>query len=334
MLVVIKLTLESIVADAPDNFVIRDALTKCFEVLQGHQHIVCSCSGGSDSDVMVDMLLRCGAKNKTDFVFFNTGLEYAATFEHLKEIEKKYGITIQHVTAIKPIPICAKEYGIPFWSKFASDMIHRLQSHNFQWEDKTYDELIQAYPRCKTALEWWCNVITGNTTQYAIKRIPYLKEFMVVNPPAFRISDKCCTYAKKKVAERFIKTGTYDLSCIGVRQSEGGIRAATYKTCFSDGDGVDYFRPVFWLRDADKTEYCRHYGVVHSKCYTQYSLARTGCFGCPFGKRFEDELQSIEQFEPKLLLAANNIFGESYEYTRRYLAFREYMKREMKIHRT
>lgn len=158
------MTLESIIADAPNNFVIRDALARCFEVVQEHQHIVCSCSGGSDSDVMVDLLLRCGAKGKTDFVFFNTGLEYVATFEHLKKMEQKYGISIHHAGATKPIPLCVKEYGVPFWSKFASDMIYRLQSHNFQWEDEPCNVLIQRYPRCKTALEWWCNVTTGNVS--------------------------------------------------------------------------------------------------------------------------------------------------------------------------
>lgn len=144
---------------------------------------------------------------------------------------------------------------------------------------------------------------------------------MIVNPPAFPISDKCCTYAKKKESEKFIKNGAYDLSCIGVRRSEGGIRSATYKTCFSESEGIDHFRPVFWLRDSDKKEYCEYYGISHSRCYTQYGLVRTGCFGCPFGKRFEDELKSIEQFEPKLLRAANNIFGESYGYTRKISCF-------------
>ena len=322
------MTLDNIITFAPDNFVIQDALARCFEVVQKHRHIVCSCSGGGDSDVMVDMLLRCGAGDKADFVFFNTGLEYTATFEHLEERERKYGISIHRVNAIKPIPVCVKEYGVPFWSKFASEMIYRLQSHNFQWEVEPFDALILRYPRCKSALEWWCNVTRGNTTQYAIKRAPYLKEFMALNPPTFKISGKCCTYAKKVAAEKFTKGGRYDLRCVGIRQSEGGIRSATYKTCFSDGKGIDHFRPVFWLRDKDKEEYCEHYGVSHSKCYTQYGLVRTGCFGCPFGKRFEDELKAIEQYEPKLFQAANNIFGESYDYTRRYLAFREKMKRE------
>ena len=93
---------------------------------------------------------------------------------------------------------------------------------------------------------------------------------------------------------------------------------------------MDHFRPIFWLRDTDKEEYCRHYDVTHSRCYTEYGLVRTGCFGCPFGKRFEEELASIEQYEPKLLKAANAIFKDSYEYTRAYLRFREEMKQSGK----
>lgn len=39
--------LETIVANAPDNFVIRNALVKCYEVVHEHNKIVCSVSGGA-----------------------------------------------------------------------------------------------------------------------------------------------------------------------------------------------------------------------------------------------------------------------------------------------
>jgi hypothetical protein len=135
---------------------------------------------------MLDMLVRCGAKDKTDFYFSDTGLEYRATHDHLDFLEKKYGITINRVRAKKSITTCIREYGAPFWSKFASEMIYRLQKHGFKWEDKPFDELYKEYPKCKTALEWWCNVSTGNTTQYIIARAPYLKEFMIATPPCSR----------------------------------------------------------------------------------------------------------------------------------------------------
>lgn len=50
-------------------------------------------------------------------------------------------------------------------------------------------------------------------------------------------------------------------------------------------------------------------------------MKRTGCAGCPFGQRFEDELRVIEEYEPKLFNIVNNVFGESYDYMRRYKEF-------------
>ena len=80
--------------DQPDNRTIQDALAKCYSVLQSHDHVVASVSGGSDSDVMLDLIIRCGGKDKTKFVFFNTGLEYEATKRQIKHLNEKYGITI------------------------------------------------------------------------------------------------------------------------------------------------------------------------------------------------------------------------------------------------
>lgn len=49
------------------------------------------------------------------------------------------------------------------------------------------------------------------------------------------------------------------------------------------------------------------------------------CAGCPFGRDFEKELKIIKKYEPKLFVAVNNIFGDSYEYTRKYKNFCEEM---------
>jgi 3'-phosphoadenosine 5'-phosphosulfate sulfotransferase (PAPS reductase)/FAD synthetase len=318
--------IKDIIKDAPDNFVIQGALCRCYEIIESHSKIICLISGGADSDVVLDMIIRCGGAEITDFVFIDTGLEYEATRDHLKFLEEKYGIVIHRKRAVKSIPTCVREYGVPFWSKYASEMIYRLQLHDFQWEDEPYEVLMRRYPNCKTALGWWCNISKG-TSMYTIDRAPFLKEFMIQNPPTFKISNKCCDYAKKKTSAEFQKHKGYDLCCIGVRKSEGGIRV-THKTCFYEREGTNQFMPIFWLSDTDKAEYCDHYEITHSRCYTEYGLQRTGCFGCPFGKRFEEELLGIESYEPRLLKAANSIFGQSYEYTRKYLAFRDEMKQK------
>ena len=108
---------------------------------------------------------------------------------------------------------------------------------------------------------------------------------------------------------------------------EGGVRATSYKSCFSEGDnGCDNYRPIFWYKDSDKKEYEEYYEVIHSKCYTEYGLPRTGCAGCPFGRNFENELKIIQEYEPKLYKAVTNIFKDSYEYTRKYYEFRKTME--------
>ena len=84
---------------------------------------------------------------------------------------------------------------------------------------------------------------------------------------------------------------------------------------------ADEYRPIFWYKNSDKEDYESHYGVVHSKCYTEYGLKRTGCAGCPYGRDFEQELEIIQKYEPELFVAVTRIFKDSYEYTRKYREF-------------
>lgn len=287
--------------------------------------------GGADSDVMLDMILRCGGRGKTDFVFYNTGLEYRATLEHLDELEKKYDVEIIRCKPIKSIPLSVKEYGLPFVSKAVSQNIYSLQRHNFKWEDDTIENLMSKYDGCSSYLKWWTDAkVQGRDNRFSVSRNKYLKEFLIQNPPEFKISAKCCDYAKKNPSHDLEKRKNYDLKCLGVRRAEGGIRSTTYKTCFSEAPGTDQFRPVWWLRDGDKVEYCKHYGVVHSRCYTEYGMRRTGCCGCPYAIDFEENLERMRKYEPNLYNAAIHIFGQSYEYTRQYRAFRDEMKQKEK----
>lgn len=316
-------TIQDILDKCPKNKIIMDNLLIAFSKINSYlyEKIVCSISGGGDSDVMLDIVFNCDKDNKVDYVWFDTGLEYQATKDHLKYLEDKYGIEIKRFRAIKPIPLTCREYGQPFISKRVSDMIYRLQKYDFKWEDESFDELYKRYPKCKAALRWWCNE-WGENSQFNISRNKYLKEFMVSNPPTFKISDKCCKYAKKDVIHKCIAEGKYDLNIYGVRKAEGGARATAYGNCFTENIGeCDEYRPLFWYANQDKKDYEDAYGIVHSKCYSEYGLKRTGCAGCPFGKDFEMELETIQKHEPKLYKAVNNIFGDSYSYTRQYRNF-------------
>lgn len=169
-------------------------------------------------------------------------------------------------------------------------------------------------------------------SRFSIGRNSWLKEFMIANPPNFRISNKCCDYAKKKPAKLLIQKYDADLEIIGVRKAEGGIRSASYKTCFSESrsKGCNSYRPVFWYTDGDKKVYEEFYGIRHSRCYTEYGMKRTGCVGCPYSPKVMEELEIIRKFEPALYTAAQHIFGDSYEYTRKYREFQKMMKQKTK----
>lgn len=161
-----------------------------------------------------------------------------------------------------------------------------------------------------------------NISRFNISQNKWLKEFLIENPPQFKIDNRCCYYAKKKVAKNFIGQSNADLNVIGVRKAEGGVRATAYKSCFSAGEnGLDNYRPIFWFNDSDKRYYEEKFDVCHSDCYTKYGLKRTGCVGCPYGRNVNDELKKIEMFEPKLYKACKKIFGASYDYTAKYRAF-------------
>ena len=320
-----------------ENYNIISAQRKAERLILTHSTPTCSISGGADSDIMLDMIFRADPDKKVQYYFCDTGLEYQATKEHLTELESKYGIMIERLKPEKPIPTCVKENGVPFVSKFTSQKIEQLQRHDFKWEDEPLEVLLKKYPRCKTALQWWCNAKKdkeGNITpisRFSISRNKYLKEFMIANPPDFPISAKCCDLSKKKPIKNYKHNLGSDIDMIGVRKAEGGIRNIIYKNCFTAYDnGCDAFRPVFWFTDDDKRDYENAYGVEHSRCYTEYGMKRTGCVGCPFNTHITEELNIIQRFEPKLYKAAVAVFGKSYEYTRKYREFFKMMKAKEK----
>lgn len=315
------------IAESSPNLEILNSWLVTDNKLKQCRKAMCSVSGGSDSDIVTHICATLDDKGKVTYVFFDTGLEFQATKAHLKALEDKYGIEIIVQKAVKPIPTCCRQYGVPFLSKYVSDMISRLQSHNFKWEDKQFNELYKEYPKCKGALKWWCNEWEGNS-KFNISRNTWLKEFLVANPPTFKISNKCCHYAKKLPAERFKNGNGFDLRITGIRKSEGGIRSTSYKNCFTPATdtSINEYRPVFWYKSDTKIAFKETYGVQYSDCYEVWGLPRTGCSGCPYALDFESELAAVKQYEPKLYNALNNVFGESYEYTRKYREFQREMK--------
>lgn len=327
-------SLSDVLSRFPKNQAIQEMVFKTLDHIENEAmrdgKIMVSISGGSDSDIMMDLFERIGyPAGLVVYVWFDTGLEYEATKRHLRELEEKYSIEIRRFRPEMTVAQAVKKHGVPFLSKQDSMYIGRLQQHGFTWEDTNLGQSIASFGSCVSALKWWYN--DWGPGHHSVGRQLGLKEcLMTYKPP--KISDKCCDYAKKKTAKRAIKEIGATLNVIGVRRAENGIRSVAYNTCFSEATDtrIAQFRPLFYMTDKDKAEYKAFCGVTYSDCYEVWGFKRTGCVCCSFGSKFEEDLETVKKYEPKLYAAACKIFRPSYEYTRRYRKFKEAYKAEKK----
>lgn len=85
------------ILDVHDDVMIVDSFVKANSVINSpiYKTILCSISGGSDSDIMLDLITRVDLEKKVKYVWFDTGLEYQATKDHLEYLERKYNVTIE-----------------------------------------------------------------------------------------------------------------------------------------------------------------------------------------------------------------------------------------------
>lgn len=104
---------------------INNTLGKMLYYLQTHNSIVCSVSGGSDSNVIVHIIATYFREflPKIHFVFSNTGLEWKATIKHLDYLEKRYDIKIDRTRGMSVVTACRK-FGVPIVSKRHSKVIN------------------------------------------------------------------------------------------------------------------------------------------------------------------------------------------------------------------
>ena len=327
--------------DAPAKFqAIQSIIAKR---LKQHPSAICSYSGGSDSDLMIDLIERVRAifsLPPVKYAFFNTGLEMQATKDHVKAIAEKYGVTITEYRPKVNIVQATRKAGIPFVSKIMSSGLSQWQKKGVPLtiadeynaaEDKQAKrrELKERYPNCEQVINFLCCCNAAGEPrphiQLVINSSKWMLDFIKETPPDFRISADCCTYCKKNVAHSVQKD--YDMIITGERRDEGGMRSVPKKDsttmCFSEtSTGQFRLRPLYYVTDEDKAWYKQTYGLRYSDAYEVYGLTRTGCCGCPISYKAIEDLEHIRPYEPNVVKAAWAIFGPSYLYRQKYVEYK------------
>ena len=200
--------------DAPHKFLAIQGIIGTR--LRQHPKAICSYSGGSDSDILIDLIENTRKMMPklppVKYVFFNTGLEMKATKDHVKETAEKYGVEIETVRPKVNIVKAVREHGVPFMSKLFSEEIGRWQRSDIplsvadefaEAEDKPakYRELSERYPNSRSTLCFTCGCTNEGkplTNQHTLNSARFLKDFLEEFPPNFTVSDRCCHYCKKR----------------------------------------------------------------------------------------------------------------------------------------
>lgn len=328
--------------DAPAKFAaIQSIIAKR---LREHPNAIGSYSGGSDSDIMIDLIERTRklfSLPPVKYAFFNTGLEMQATKNHVMEVAEKYGVEIEEFRPKTNIVQATRKYGVPFVSKIMSAGLSGWQKKNVplsiaQEYDRAEDkqakraELKERYPNCEGTINFLCCCNSAGeprpNIQLVINSSKYMRDFIEEYPPDFQISADCCVHCKKNVAHKIQKD--YEMVITGERRDEGGMRSVPRKDntalCFAETSSGQYrLRPLYYVSDKDKEWYKNYYGIRYSDAYEVYGLTRTGCCGCPISYKAVDDLELIRPYEPNVVKAAWNIFGKSYEYRKKYNEYKQ-----------
>ena len=332
---------------APEKFeAIKSIVAKR---LVEHPNAICAYSGGSDSDIMLHLIEE--VRHTFDlppikYCFFNTGLEMEAIKRHVREVREKYNVDIAEYRPRKNVVIATREHGQPFVSKIMSAGLEAVQRKNIplsiadeyaEAEDKVAkrQELRERYPKSEQAINFLCCCNSKGEPrpdiQLVINSSKYMLDFIKENPIPFKVSNKCCTYCKKQLAHDVQKG--YDMVITGERRDEGGMRSVPRKDntslCFSQAANGQYrLKPLYYVSDADKAWYKDYHGIRYSDAYEVYGLKRTGCCGCAISAKAVEELERIRPYEPNLVKAAWNIFGDSYRYRAKYNEYKAKRREE------
>lgn len=300
--------------DAPHKFMEIESIVG--KQLMEHPHAICFFSGGSDGDILTDIVERVRTQifpklPPVDYAFFNTGLEMEAIKRHVKETEARYGIKIDTHRPKRNMVLATRDIGLPFVSKIVSAGLDGVQRKQIPLtiadeyaaaEDKIAKlaELNARYPKCESEINFLCGCNSKGKPrphiQLVINGSADMIDFIKKTPIPFKRMAKCCDICKKEVAHRIQKE--YGMVITSERGFEGGMRSVprtdSSSMCFTETANSTYtLRPLYYVTDEDKAWYKEHYNIHFSDAYEVYELTRTGWCGCPISSRAVANLKKL-----------------------------------------
>lgn len=231
-------------------------------------------SGGRDSYFLYWFIKNILKDNKIKIISVNTRLDHT---EITSRMYKYADVVLLPKKTLKQIK---EEVGIPCFTKQQDDYIDRYQRGS----------------RAPSTMSF----INGRGTSKF--QMSAKVRNLLLSGKLHKISNKCCLYLKKKPFKEYEKeTGLKSIQ--GIRNSEGIMRNK-YKSCMNK-NGT--FTPIFDLTDDLLKSIELKYNIEVPEIYK--FLDRTGCMGCPYGRKIAIELSLINDIQREKTI---EYFKESY----------------------
>lgn len=280
------------------NFLLNDRVAKIKSMdeynflLNGY----ISFSGGKDSTVLHYLMDMAIPDNKIPRVYFNTGIEYKAVLDHVKNMAKtdtriiivNSGVNIKQMLETVGFPFKSKEHSL-YLSVYQNSGMTKTVNKYLNREDSF---------KCPSKL-----------------RYQFSDDFKL------KVSNKCCSKLKKEIAEKWAKENDKTITITGMRAGEGGLRAS-HKGCavFADDSCkvLKKFHPLFPLEDWWLDEFIKRNGIKLCELYyPPYNFKRTGCKGCAYATDLQRQLDIMAAYLPAERKQCELIWKEVYAEYRR-----------------
>lgn len=267
-----------------NEFLLQDRLGVIKDTVKkyGEDKFILSFSGGKDSTVVHYLLDMALPGNKIPRIFSNTGIEYNAVVEFVREREREDERFIE-IFPRKNIRNLLEEVGYPFKSKEHSQRVYEYQqTHNLDPSTYLYD-YVNATGR-KEGSSFVC---------------PKKLRYQFTEDFKLKVSHLCCYELKKKPFQDWMKENNKQITITGMMKDEGGQR--THLNCILMKKGkVIKFHPLVKVNKEWEEWYIKEYNVkLCDLYYPPYNFTRTGCKGCPFNLRLADSLMHMPESERK-----------------------------------
>lgn len=265
-----------------NDFILEDRLQKIRQIVReyGEDQFYISFSGGKDSTVLSALVDMAISGNKIPRVFADTGIELKMIRDFVLDMQK----VDDRIVVIEPsVPIrkSLEADGYPFKSKHHAHYLERFNRIGM----------------CDSIRHYIGESVNGVTWGRSATCPKKLKR-QFDSDYALKISDKCCVNLKENPLNTWSKEHGRPYAILGIMRSEGGRREQS--TCLSFRDGkLKAFQPMAPLTKEWEVWFIEEFDIKICDIYKPpYNFTRTGCKGCPFALKLQNELDTLEKFFP------------------------------------